>query len=163
MTTLKDKIKNIGVRLPIAESNAEKTAPVNSTTFKEGTYENIEIINDPVNIYDIPPTERDVDKIDTLSDNIEYAQQNESTHKPVPATRNLSSSPITNVDTVNLEKRVESLEKKVDHLSLQNNNSESFDKYFFAMDIWANVAKSNTIPEDVKKEIKKILVSTAAE
>lgn len=105
---------------------------------------------------------------------ISYQNQEESSlspeleviQKPTPAVRNPSNASITSF-TLNsgssLEKRVEALEKKLEELTTNQNltgPTSSFEKDAFVMDIWAIIATSDKIPDAVKPEVKKLLLST---
>jgi|UniRef100_A0AC35F9P9 hypothetical protein len=93
--------------------------------------------------------------------------------KPIPAERKTSNFPETTTNYESLEKRIVELETKVEKLSTNQSPSTSTatttsippqsktDKYEFAMDLWAQIAASNSIPTEVKPEIKKIILSAA--
>jgi hypothetical protein len=94
--------------------------------------------------------------------------------KPIPAERKTSNFPETTTNYESLEKRIVNLEAKVEKLSTKNlfpspstvtttsiPPQTKTDKYEYAMDLWAQIAASNSIPTEVKPEIKKIILSAA--
>jgi hypothetical protein len=93
--------------------------------------------------------------------------------KPIPVERKTSNFPEITTNYESLEKRIVELEAKVEKLSTNQSPSTSTatttsippqsktDKYEFAMDLWAQIAASNSIPTEVKPEIKKIILSAA--
>jgi hypothetical protein len=86
-----------------------------------------------------------------------------SNSKPVPAERKISI--VHEIIPDDLEQRVTVLEDKVEKLSTNpvpsTSAPQSMDKYEFAMDLWAQLASSSTIPAEVKPEIKKIILYAA--
>uniref|UniRef100_A0A914Z9X8 Uncharacterized protein n=1 Tax=Panagrolaimus superbus TaxID=310955 RepID=A0A914Z9X8_9BILA len=100
--------------------------------------------------------------------------------KPIPIERKSSIfqenlQETTNKNFEDLEKRITEIETKVENLSTNlssfssaanaslppSHSTKTTEKYEFAMDLWAQIAASSTIPSEVKPEIKKIILSSA--
>uniref|UniRef100_A0AC34FEZ9 Uncharacterized protein n=1 Tax=Panagrolaimus sp. ES5 TaxID=591445 RepID=A0AC34FEZ9_9BILA len=141
----------------------------------------------PVEIVQPKPQEKE---IEVVAEEEESPPRTSPPIPPSPLTSNTSSKPIPierktsiiqdttitkNKNFEDLEKRVAELEAKVEQLSANPFSSSSAttsippssqsatptEKYEFAMDLWAQISASLTIPSDVKPEIKKIILSSA--
>jgi hypothetical protein len=134
----------------------------------------------PVEIVQPKPQEKEVAVEEEIAEapklpprNSQLSPPSAESPKPIPAERKTSTFPETTTNYESLEKRIVELEAKVEKLSTNQSPSTSTatttfipsesttDKYEFAMDLWAQIAASNSIPTEVKPEIKKIILSAA--